>query len=447
VYIAPIVFGAGPADQLATVVAPVISAILTGIAIYYYYFINDGPDYAGDSSPTGSGSGDGPANVAQFVANSSLAGPPPSSIMLGGGFNQWGLNPDEMRAQLDFTMPLPPALTGDLGAIDQWGTNPDLMRTRLRTAIPLAATELGTTNSKSSIQLGSWFQWNVVGGFVGGLGRGAKNIVKGVVDTVIQTGAMAVDSANAAAYVVSGKELYHDNLSDAGKALDAGQLSAGQFYADVGANAVTMGVYGEGKALYQLSKGEITVDQASEQIGATAFGQFLGAEGLSRTTIGNLPIRQVPAYAAQRVGGLLRGQAPSNGLNILNREFTPNGTRVLQNLTNQQNALLHSDISRAASVLSREEMLSAAGNPGIARMQYGNAVERLVAREISSDPALRSLYQHVGGPNNPDFIGQGIFRGMNFHITTPGQAGAHLARPGYGQGLNIIQYERPPGFP
>ena len=31
---------------------------------------------------------------------------------------------------------------------------------------------------------------------------------------------------------------------------------------------------------------------------------------------------------------------------------------------------------------------------------------------------------------------------MNFDITTPGQVGAHLARPGYGQGLNVVTYLR-----
>src|SRR5207253_768732 len=66
----------------------------------------------------------------------------------------------------------------------------------------------------------------------------------------------------------------------------------------------------------------------------------------------------------------LTTQAPRSGLNILNPEFTPNGTRVLQNLTNQQNALLTSDLSRASGFLSKAE-IDAALNPGIARAQYG----------------------------------------------------------------------------
>jgi hypothetical protein len=76
-------------------------------------------------------------------------------------------------------------------------------------------------------------------------------------------------------------------------------------------------------------------------------------------------------------------------------------------------------------------------------MQYGNALERLVAREIQASPEYRSILEHVGGPNNPDFISTS---GLNFDITTPGQVAAHLARPGYGTGLNVITYQRPVGF-
>lgn len=35
---------------------------------------------------------------------------------------------------------------------------------------------------------------------------------------------------------------------------------------------------------------------------------------------------------------------------------------------------------------------------------------------------------------------------MNFDITTPGQAGAHLARPIHGDGLNVITYQRAQGW-
>jgi hypothetical protein len=134
-----------------------------------------------------------------------------------------------------------------------------------------------------------------------------------------------------------------------------------------------------------------------------------------------------------------------NPLNVLNPDFIPNGTQVLQNLTNQQNALLCADLSRATTVLTYEEQLAAAGSPWVARMQYGNALERLVGREIRSDPLLDSIFQWNRG-RGPDFMGRGLLQGQTYDITTPRQVGAHLARP-YGQGLNVITYQRASGVP
>jgi hypothetical protein len=145
-----------------------------------------------------------------------------------------------------------------------------------------------------------------------------------------------------------------------------------------------------------------------------------------------------------------RGIAPKQELlqlKILNSSYVPNGSRVLQNLTNQVNKKLGNNLPLALTVLSDAEVAAAASSTGIARVQYGNALERLVGRQIKADPILNSLYKHVGGPRNADFVGKGILKGMNFDITTPRQFGQHLARPGYGTGLNLITYERPVGFP
>lgn len=65
------------------------------------------------------------------------------------------------------------------------------------------------------------------------------------------------------------------------------------------------------------------------------------------------------------------------------------------------------------------------------------------------DSELHSqLFKHVGGPNNPDFVGQPGSRAatMNFDITTTAQVGKHLNRKGYGAGLNVLTYDRPQGF-
>jgi hypothetical protein len=138
---------------------------------------------------------------------------------------------------------------------------------------------------------------------------------------------------------------------------------------------------------------------------------------------------------------------PPGQLPIANPAFVPDPTRVLQNLTNQVNAGLASDLSRAATVLSEAELHASAHSAGMARLQYGNALERLVVAEISADPdLLGQMYRPVGGPSNPDFVGVGIYDGMNFDITTPGQINVHLSRPGYGADLNIVTYDSPPGL-
>ena len=141
---------------------------------------------------------------------------------------------------------------------------------------------------------------------------------------------------------------------------------------------------------------------------------------------------------------LLTPDAPNISLNILNSEFTPSGTRVLQYLTSQVNQKLAGNLSLAKTVLNPAE-LDATIVPGVARLQYGRALEKLVAREIADDPLLKSIYRYNRGAG-PDFFGTGPLQGQIFDISTPGQVPAHLARP-YGQGLNVITYERPAGFP
>lgn len=123
-------------------------------------------------------------------------------------------------------------------------------------------------------------------------------------------------------------------------------------------------------------------------------------------------------------------------------QVTASPAQILQNVTDQVNSRLATFPPLANTVLTQPELIAAQTRPFLNPMAYGNAVERLVAQDVSTSPQLNSLFTHVGGPNNPDFVGFGL----NFDITTPGQVAAHLARPGYGQGLNVITYQRPPGW-
>lgn len=118
--------------------------------------------------------------------------------------------------------------------------------------------------------------------------------------------------------------------------------------------------------------------------------------------------------------------------------------RVLADLTRQVNAELAANPALAQTVLSPREYLAGVGSARIAAAQYGNAVERIIAARIRQDPALATVFRHVGGPSNPDFVAFG----RNFDITTETQAQVmrHMKRPGYGNDLIVLTYERPTTF-
>jgi hypothetical protein len=115
------------------------------------------------------------------------------------------------------------------------------------------------------------------------------------------------------------------------------------------------------------------------------------------------------------------------------------GKARLQAITNSANKAVGASPETAARYLSKDEIQAGINHPGVARMNYGKSVERLVARNIEKSPIDNLLYKHVGGPNNPDFVGRGILNGINFEITTKAQVAKHLARP-YGPNLQIATY-------
>lgn len=134
-------------------------------------------------------------------------------------------------------------------------------------------------------------------------------------------------------------------------------------------------------------------------------------------------------------------------LPILNAHFTPDATKVLQNMTNTANDMLKADPTIAKTVLSQAEYAAGQAKSSVAKMNWGKAVERLVANQIEKSKELhQQILKHVGGPKKPDFIGKGPALGKNFDITTPAAVTKHLRRPLYGNGLNVVTYIRPPTF-
>jgi len=84
--------------------------------------------------------------------------------------------------------------------------------------------------------------------------------------------------------------------------------------------------------------------------------------------------------------------------------------------------------------------------------QFGNAVERLVAKEIENDPVLRDMLIHTPNffKNRPrsifDFAGIGRGQGLLFDVTTVGEVGVHRAKRYYGDLVEYITYTIQQGF-
>lgn len=126
----------------------------------------------------------------------------------------------------------------------------------------------------------------------------------------------------------------------------------------------------------------------------------------------------------------------------------PDAAGLLQNLTDEVNAALAADLSSARGFLSPPEYRAGQRYSGIATMQYGHALERMVGERIVSNPSLDALFTPRGiGGRGPDIVGKGAFRGLQFDITTtnPRTIMEHLGRP-YGKEIMIITYERPSDF-
>lgn len=108
---------------------------------------------------------------------------------------------------------------------------------------------------------------------------------------VVQLGYMGADLTNASVEIVSGYQLYQGDLSQTAQALNSGQLGYGQYYAEFGANTVTMGTYGEVKAGYQLATGQISMDQFSDTMISTGIMQYAGARMMQAQGVGTTPTR------------------------------------------------------------------------------------------------------------------------------------------------------------
>ena len=84
---------------------------------------------------------------------------------------------------------------------------------------------------------------------------------------------MGVDVGNDAVVLTTGSKLYSGSWSQAGQALDGGQLGLGRYYGELGGNVATYGVYGQVRAGVQRYNGEITDAQFSQAVGGIGIFQ------------------------------------------------------------------------------------------------------------------------------------------------------------------------------
>ena len=182
------------------------------------------------------------------------------------------------------------------------------------------------------------------------------------------------------------------------------------------------------------------------------WGPFLAPAGdgvadLAMAGVKSLFGRLFSAAAGDAVDGAV-GQIANPrtiSLNVLNPEFTPYASDWLQNATDRASAELGANPELASRVLSPLEYKAGTRSLGIARMQFGNAVEAKVAQYWLDDPLAKQMLEYTGSGPGPDFTGVGHAEGQTFDISTALGREPHWMRP-YGAGMQVITYSRPPTF-
>ncbi|WP_415952536.1 DNRLRE domain-containing protein [Streptomyces sp. KLOTTS4A1] len=131
---------------------------------------------------------------------------------------------------------------------------------------------------------------------------------------------------------------------------------------------------------------------------------------------------------------------------IFTSEGCENPTDAMQRVTNRVNEEFRKNPDQYLDELTDAERAAAVENPFLARMNYGKAMERAVAR----DPDIANHFEHVGGAGRPDFVFLTRSGGQveNYELTTNSTAAAlsHLPRP-YVDPLTYVTYPSVPyGF-
>lgn len=153
------------------------------------------------------------------------------------------------------------------------------------------------------------------------------------------------------------------------------------------------------------------------------------------------PVAQCVANDLRGVAAVGLAMTPLAGISSVSE------TSILQGLVDSANASFAANPAAAAARLTIKELTAVQANPNLTPMFYGTALERQVAITIQNTPGLADTFESLSRPGRavPDF--RSTVTGATFDITTntPKSFADHLARP-YGNGLNLLPYDRPTGF-
>jgi RHS repeat-associated protein len=117
--------------------------------------------------------------------------------------------------------------------------------------------------------------------------------------------------------------------------------------------------------------------------------------------------------------------------------------QVMQNLVNNADEALGGNISLVKQNLQPKDFAAARKSDRVAGANYGKAIETEVTRSIKGSRVLSGLFDYLGGPGKPDFVGKSIFGRLNFDVTGPKGVSGKSTRP-YFPGLIISTHSGNP---
>jgi hypothetical protein len=240
----------------------------------------------------------------------------------------------------------------------------------------------------------------------------------GAVQGVVEAGAIVVDGAGYGADWASGWRNGYEPTSGWGQYAATGGSSDEAIY-----NSMMFGGRGL-MAMGSLGSSEIVIGVIQYADGGddAAFSAHMGSV----------------AGFNLLFAGSLRASAPGGDISLLVSDgtFAPEVGMLLRNALARANEIFANDPTLVMNYLTHAEGLRVGEYPGMTRLYYRKAVERLTAEIL--EEAAPGLLEYADGRSGPDFRAGGRI----FDITTRGQVGAHLARP-YGASLEYVTYEVP----